>query len=63
MTTATPTFRYEVLDGSGEVRSGSLEAESEAAVVARLHRMGYTPLSVSAKPPCAFCGLLPITTG
>jgi type IV pilus assembly protein PilC len=49
-TTATPTFRYEVLDGSGEVRSGSLEAESEAAVVARLHRMGYTPLSVSAKP-------------
>jgi type IV pilus assembly protein PilC len=48
--TATPTYRYEVMDGSGTLQSGSLEAESEAAAVARLHRMDYTPLSVTAKP-------------
>jgi type IV pilus assembly protein PilC len=47
--TATPTFRYEVVDGAGTLQSGSLEAESEAAAVARLHRMGYTPLSVTEK--------------
>ena len=52
MTTATttvPTFEYEVLDGSGALRTGSLEADSEAAAVARLQRMGYTPLVVTEK--------------
>ena len=45
--TATATFQYEVVDASGAHQSGSLEAESEAAAVARLQRMGYTPLAVS----------------
>ncbi len=50
-TTATvPSFQYEVLDASGNVRSGALEADSAAAAVARLNRMGYTPLSVTEKP-------------
>jgi type IV pilus assembly protein PilC len=49
-TTTLPTYRYEVLDRSGAVQSGSLEADSEAAAVARLNRMGYTPLSLTAKP-------------
>jgi type IV pilus assembly protein PilC len=49
-TTAQLTFTYEVIDSAGAFRSGSLEADSEGAAVARLQRMGMTPLMVSEKP-------------
>src|SRR5437763_16818288 len=44
---ATMTFQYSVRDKSGKLVSGSLDAESETAVVTRLKSMGYAPVSIS----------------
>ena len=40
------TFQYKVRDRSGTLLSGSLVADSEALVLARLREQGYTPLDV-----------------
>jgi len=41
------TFDYSVRDRTGKIVSGSLEAESQAAVVQKLKQMGYAPMSVT----------------
>lgn len=41
-----PLFSYEVVDAQGRSSTGKLEAESEAAVIARLRGMGYMVTSV-----------------
>src|SRR3954469_7417579 len=46
---ATMTFQYSVRDKSGKLVSGSLDAESETAVVTRLKSMGYAPISISSQ--------------
>jgi type IV pilus assembly protein PilC len=43
------TYGYKVRDREGNLRGGSLEAESEEAVIGRLRRLGYTPLSIEAE--------------
>jgi len=40
------TFQYKVRDRAGNVATGSLVADSEALVLARLREQGYTPLDV-----------------
>jgi len=44
---ATTTFAYSVRDRGGKLISGTLEAESQAAVANRLKGMGYSPVSIS----------------
>jgi type IV pilus assembly protein PilC len=44
---ATTTFQYAVRDKSGKLVSGTLDAESQSAVAARLKSMGYAPVSIS----------------
>jgi type IV pilus assembly protein PilC len=44
---ATATFEYKVRDTAGQVKSGTLDAESPAAVAAKLKSMGYAPLSIT----------------
>lgn len=46
MATATKTYEYSVRDHGGKLRSGKLEAASEAALVQKLRGMGYAPISV-----------------
>jgi type IV pilus assembly protein PilC len=46
--TAT-TYAYKVKDRAGRLREGTLEADSEELVVARLRDMGFVPLSISAE--------------
>jgi type IV pilus assembly protein PilC len=41
-----PQFEYKVKRGPGDMLSGTLEAESQRAAVARLRDMGYFPISV-----------------
>jgi len=41
-----PQFKYEARKGPGETSTGTLEAESQRAAVARLREMGFFPLSV-----------------
>jgi type IV pilus assembly protein PilC len=43
------TYAYKVRDREGKVLGGSLEAESEDAVVARLRQLGYAPISIEAE--------------
>src|SRR5947209_2740462 len=43
----TTTFAYSVRDRSGKLISGTLEAESQAAVANRLKGMGYSPVSIN----------------
>ena len=43
------TFQYKVRDRSGTVTTGSLVADSEALVLARLREQGFTPLDVRRK--------------
>ncbi len=45
---ATATYKYSVRDRSGKLISGSLEADSTAAVAAKLKQMGYAPVSIVA---------------
>jgi len=44
---ATMTFQYSVRDRAGKVVSGTLDAESQAAVATKLKQMGYSPISIS----------------
>jgi len=46
MATATK-FDYKVRDLSGSIKSGTLEAESQAQVATKLKSMGYAPISIS----------------
>jgi type IV pilus assembly protein PilC len=43
------TYVYKVRDKGGRLVEGSLEAQNEQLVVAKLREMGYVPLNVSAK--------------
>ncbi|MFL6240723.1 MAG: type II secretion system F family protein [Actinomycetes bacterium] len=44
---ATTTFQYSVRDRGGKLISGTLEGESQAAVVTKLRGMGYAPVSIN----------------
>jgi general secretion pathway protein F len=44
-----PEFSYRAIKGSGELVQGTLVAETEAALLAQLRRMGCMPIHVSAK--------------
>jgi type IV pilus assembly protein PilC len=49
MATATLTkFDYQVRDRQGKMVTGQLEADSQAAVAAKLTSMGYSPVSIDA---------------
>src|SRR3954449_4422408 len=43
---ASTTFEYSVRDKGGKLVSGTLEADSQAAVATRLKSMGYAPVSI-----------------
>jgi type IV pilus assembly protein PilC len=45
----TSTFAYKVRDSAGQVKSGTLEAESTAQVAAKLRTMGYAPISIAER--------------
>jgi type IV pilus assembly protein PilC len=45
--TATATFEYRVRDRAGNVKTGKLEAETEAQVAGKLKSMGYAPVSIT----------------
>jgi type IV pilus assembly protein PilC len=42
------SYAYKVRDREGKMAAGSMEAESEAAVVGRLRQLGYAPISIEA---------------
>jgi type IV pilus assembly protein PilC len=44
---ATLTYQYSVRDRAGKIVSGTLEADSQATVAAKLKQMGYAPISIS----------------
>ena len=44
-----PEFSYKAIKGTGELVQGTLVAETEPALLARLRRMGCMPIRVSAK--------------
>lgn len=44
--TATATFDYQVRDRAGKLVTGQLEADSQAAVAAKLRSLGYSPVSI-----------------
>ena len=44
---ATLTYQYSVRDRAGKVVTGTIDADSPAAVATRLKQMGYAPLSIS----------------
>jgi type IV pilus assembly protein PilC len=46
---ATTTYAYKVRDRSGAILEGSLEADDEQLVVAKLREMGYVPVSIAAR--------------
>jgi type IV pilus assembly protein PilC len=43
------SYAYKVRDREGKVAAGSMEAESEEAVVNRLRQLGYAPISIEAE--------------
>src|SRR3954467_9922075 len=43
----TTTFQYSVRDRGGKLISGTLDGESQAAVVQKLRGMGYAPVSIN----------------
>ncbi len=45
---AATTFQYSVRDRAGKLVSGSITADSQAAVAQRLQSMGYAPVSINA---------------
>src|SRR6476620_5150246 len=47
MATATATFEYKVRDTSGKIKTGKLDAESQAQVATKLRSMGYAPVSIT----------------
>jgi type IV pilus assembly protein PilC len=44
---ATATFEYKVRDSVGKLKTGRIEAESQAQVATKLKTMGYAPLSIT----------------
>jgi type IV pilus assembly protein PilC len=44
---ATTTYQYSVRDRAGKLINGTLEGESQAAVVTKLRGMGYAPVSIN----------------
>jgi type IV pilus assembly protein PilC len=48
MATAVATYKYSVRDRTGQLVSGSLDAESPALVAIKLKQMGYAPVTISA---------------
>jgi len=44
---ATATFEYKVRDSAGKIKTGKLEAETQAQVANKLKSMGYAPISVT----------------
>ncbi len=44
---ATATFEYKVRDKAGKVKTGKIDAESQAQVANKLKGMGYAPLSIT----------------
>jgi type IV pilus assembly protein PilC len=44
---ATMTFQYSVRDKSGKLVSGTIDADSQAAVAQKLTSMGYAPVSIA----------------
>ncbi len=44
---ATATFEYKVRDRAGKLKTGKLDAESQAQVATKLKTMGYAPLSIT----------------
>ena len=46
---ATATFEYKVRDKAGAIKTGKLDAETQAQVVTKLRGMGYAPLSITQK--------------
>jgi type IV pilus assembly protein PilC len=44
---ATTTYQYSVRDRGGKLISGTLDGESQAAVVQKLRGMGYAPVSIN----------------
>ncbi|CAB4848642.1 unannotated protein [freshwater metagenome] len=45
---STATFEYAVRDRAGQIVTGKIDAESTAAVAAKLKSMGYAPVKISA---------------
>jgi type IV pilus assembly protein PilC len=43
------SYAYKVRDREGKMAAGSMEAESEEAVVSRLRQLGYAPVSIEAE--------------
>jgi type IV pilus assembly protein PilC len=43
------SYAYKVRDREGRIAAGSMEAESEEAVVSRLRQLGYAPISIEAE--------------
>jgi type IV pilus assembly protein PilC len=43
------SYAYKVRDREGKMAAGSMEAESEAAVVTRLRQLGYAPISIETE--------------
>jgi type IV pilus assembly protein PilC len=46
---AQTTYAYKVRDRQGRMIGGTLEADSQGAVVTRLRQMGYAPISIEAE--------------
>ena len=44
---ATATFEYKVRDSGGKLKTGKLDAETQAQVASKLKSMGYAPLSIT----------------
>ena len=44
---ATKTFEYKVRDKAGKLRTGKLDADTQAQVAVKLKAMGYAPLSIT----------------
>ena len=44
---ATATFEYKVRDRAGKIKTGKLEAETQAQVATKLKTMGYAPMSIT----------------
>ena len=44
---ATATFEYKVRDSAGKLKTGKLDAESQAQVAQKLKSMGYAPMSIT----------------
>ncbi len=44
---ATATFEYKVRDRTGKIKTGKLEAETQAQVANKLKTMGYAPVSIT----------------